>query len=348
MSTTTRRIAPPPPPSINTASGPTTPQLGSQPSSPSFSSQPLVSPSRKSRFQFHSDTKAPVELKKIEQQSHKRHTEFRRRVIDLDRNVAEWTASFSKEIVQRDKDSAELYDYAVSHPLEGCAERFMRRMHVGFSNLQGSGSGSGSKTHRKPSSDEEFHDDDFDGKENAERESTCLEDDDLSSVSDSIANNDNGPSLQSLTHQVSALANNLMQHVHVTTPQLRDQHLDAFQRKVKSEIPPKLHMEKTKAAKREQAIFQKFESMAGLASRSLAEENAARIASLQMLKDKILEAGGWDEKRTTRFLDEVNELKREIQEEREARMESDETVLAQIVECRKILHKTLLDSMTDE
>ena len=140
----------------------------------------------------------------------------------------------------------------------------------------------------------------------------------------------------------------MLHYTHVTIPSLRDQHLDSFHRKLRAEIPPKLHMEKTKATNREQAIFQRFESMAGLASRRLAEENSQRIASLKLLEEKILEAGGWDEKRTCRFLEEVKEIRGLLEKEREERVNSDERVLENIVQCRVQLQQALLEAMADE
>lgn len=284
-----------------------------------------------------------MELKELEQQSHKRHTDFRRRVNQLDHNVASWTSRFAEEIVQRDTESVVMYDDFVSDPLERSVERFMRLMDAKFSAIRGSvleGAG------RKSSLDTSHVDDgDVDDSVDADYDNDTKfidyqhendEDDDFS------------PSLQSLSLQVSRLSRDMMQHTHVTLPSLRDQHLDSFHRKLKAEIPTKLHMEKTKAAKREQSIFQKFESMAGLASRSLAEENAVRIASLKILEIKILEAGGWDEKRTCRFLDEVKEIRKMLEDEREERVQSDERVLENIVKCRVQLQKALLEAMADE
>jgi hypothetical protein len=335
---------------------------------------PPASPQRRSRFHFHSDTKAPVELKELEQQSHKRHTEFRRRVNQLDHNVASWTARFTDEIVQRDKEAVELYDDFVADPLERCAERFMRLMDSKFSALQATGS-EGSA--REPSldashieeddSDDSSHDSGTTDDANSENGNHQFAgESDTREISESEAtrtltasvnntstddHNDNDtrpPSLQSLSLQVSHLNREMMEYMHVTIPSARDQHLESFHQKLKTELPPKLLMEKTKAAKREQAIFQKFESMAGLASRSLAEENAMRIASLKTLEDKVLEAGGWDEKRTCRFMEEVKDIRAMMENEREERISSDEKVLENIVQCRNQLQQALLEAMADD
>jgi len=317
---------------------------------------PAGSPNRRSRFQFHSDTKAPTELKEFSTQAYKRHTEFRKRVNDLDHNVAAWTSRFAEEIITREKDMVGMYDYAVAEPLERCAERFMRRMDVEFGNLQAKPNADTSASldtsyYREEEVGNGNQSEDINGDDDplVDQEGIDQEPSKVEQASNAAADDSNdGPSLQSLSEQISSLSYSLMEHVHITTPSLRNQHLDSFQKKFKSEIPPKLHMEKTKAAKREQAIFQKFESMAGLASRSLYEENAKRVAQLKSIEEKILEAGGWDEKRTSRFLDEVKDIRMTLKLEREERMKNDELVLENIVACRVQLHKALLDSMTCE
>eukprot|EP01083_Nonionella_stella_P223934 797530_1 len=103
---------------------------------------PILSPtsqgelSKRSRFKFQSD-KAPVELKAIEKDNYKRHTEFRIRVNDLDHQIAKWMSRFANEILERDRESSTLFEDAVTDPLERCAERFMRRLELEFGILHG-------------------------------------------------------------------------------------------------------------------------------------------------------------------------------------------------------------------
>ena len=311
----------------------------------------MASPPRKSRFHFHSDTKAPNEFKELEQQSHKRATDFRRRVNQLDHNVATWTSRFAHEVVQREKDSVELYDDFVTVPLERSAERFMRLMDAKFSSIQGSLLDR--STPMESDLDTSHNDDTNDEYDTISRDSDDDEGSNDGTQSAATATNactddqTHQPNFQSVSRQVSDLSNKMMRYKHVMIPSLRDQYLDSFHRKLKSDVPPRLHMEKTKAAKREQAIFNKFESMAGLSSRSLVEENAQRIASLKILENKILEAGTWDERRNCRFLDEVQEIRKMLEEERAGRVASDEKVLEKVLENRVMLQKTLLDAMTE-
>ena len=83
------------PPATTSASVPlpTTPKLSSPTSTLSPSGKMCVtpsSPSRKSRFSFHSDTKAPKEFNNLVDSSHVRQTEFFSRLNDTDRRVAAW------------------------------------------------------------------------------------------------------------------------------------------------------------------------------------------------------------------------------------------------------------------
>jgi hypothetical protein len=331
----------------------TTPSATKPKPPPPLTPPPKRSPQRKSRFEFHSDTKAPTELKEFSTQAYKRHTEFRKRVNDLDHNVAGWISRFAEETILRDKVMVGMYDYAAAEPLERCAERFMRRMDAAFGNLQTSSNvdtdaSLDTSYYRGEEGGDQNDFDDSSTEQDETPESSSAGTEQVEKTSTNADDHNDGPSLQSLSEQISSLSYNLMEHIHVATPSLRDQHLDSFQLMFKSEIPPKLHMEKAKAAKREQAIFQKFESMAGLASRNLYDNNAKRVVQLRLLEEKILEAGGWDEKRTCRFLDEVRDIRQQLELEKEERMKNDEMVLDKIVVCRVQLHKALLDSMTSE
>jgi hypothetical protein len=139
-----------------------------------------------------------------------------------------------------------------------------------------------------------------------------------------------------------------MEYIHISTPCHKKQHLDSLHHEFQSELLSKLHTEKTKALKREYAIYQKFESMASLMARRFCDQHSKRIAQLKMLENKILEASGWDEKRTSRFLEEIKEIREALEVEREQRMKNDDLVLKKIVDCRVRLHKALLESMNVE
>lgn len=264
----------------------------------------------------------------------------------------------SQEVLDRENDWVTLFDYAVSEPLERCAERFMRRMDVEFERLQSgasldtprNSSGSSHNSSTSSSTSEKDLDHHSQSQEcvvsNAKEQPSTA----ITHARSRTSQNDNSraSSLLSLSSQISDLSKKILEHLHITTPSIRQKHLDSLHQIIESELSSKLQTEKTKAIKREYAIFQKFESMAGLMARRYLEENAKRVAQLKTLESKILEAGGWDEKRTSRFMEEVKEIRLALELERKQRVENDERVLKNIVDCRVKLHKALLESMNLE
>jgi hypothetical protein len=124
----TQALAPPPPPP--------SPSHRMEPTTAITIMTTPLSPTRQSRFKFHSDINAPNELKEFSAQAHKRHAEFRKRVNALDHNVAGWMNRLVQEVQSRENEMVTMYDYAISEPLERCAERFMRRMDVEFETMQ--------------------------------------------------------------------------------------------------------------------------------------------------------------------------------------------------------------------
>ncbi|GFH58589.1 hypothetical protein CTEN210_15065 [Chaetoceros tenuissimus] len=346
---TKSRLGPPPTPPPNATKSPplSSPVRKDSSASRQSSSTSVSSPSRKSRFQFVADTKAPTELKEFSAQAYKRHTDFRKRVNALDHKVAAWSARFANEVIARDKEMVSFFEYSVADPLERCAERFMRRMEMEFEKLDSpeidtsfvnDNDGSMEQQDANNDSSTRVNDKELDrGKKqeeiHEELNTSCLPD---------------GPSLSSVSKDTETLRKRLLEFRHVTVPALKSQHFDSLELKVTRELAAKMHVENIKTAKRELAIDKKFEAFAGLTERSLCETNAKRVVELEQLREKINEAGGWDEKRTSNFLEEVRLLRESIAREREERMKNDELVLEKIVESRVKLHKILLESMTTD
>lgn len=88
-------------------------------------------------------------------------------------------------------------------------------------------------------------------------------------------------------------------------------------------------------------MVRRFESISGMGYRSVVEENAARLASLTLLEEQIASAGRLDEERTGRYLAEVKEIRRMIQQERNERVMQDEVVINRLVETRQMLQRSL-------
>jgi hypothetical protein len=415
---TTMKTPPPPPPSrlssnytTNTPTSPKTPVPKTEAPNTqlSFQTPPFLTPNSTSsaiksasRFKFHSDTKAPNELTKLEQQSARNVTAFRTRINEIDKKIALWNSKFANEIVDRDRDMVGMLDYVCVDPLERANERFFHHLNAALGDLWGN----------RPEIIEEDDDDDDDDDDADEDDDDILGDVDEdnddghhldqgddgeggmafsasatetntaattleevgTSKDDSHTNtnpvsaatafirvnsedNDDDedelqsstqPSIKSISNDISLLTSNLNHHIHISTPAAMKENLHDFKAQVQNQIPAHIQMEKLKATKREQSIYQKFESMAGMTSKSIAEESAERHAELTLLKEKVLEAGGWDELRTSRFLKEIAEIREMLRKEREERMKKDEIILNQIVESREFLQRTLLDSLAKE
>jgi hypothetical protein len=331
-------------------------------------------PASASRFEFHSDTKAPIQLSKLEQKTAQSITSFRQKLNGVDKKIASWYTKYSKEVVDRDSDLIGMLDFVCIDPLERANERFHRRLNDtietawGYDDKDGNGSndfGDIDGHGEDDQSNNEKEDDSYDGetlthrdndKENidssVDRQQQPQRRQPTENHKDNQYENDQGKkskksSIKSLLEEISTLSSQLNQHIHISLPTSMKENIHDFQAKYQNQIPSHLQIEKMKATKREQSICQKFESMAGMTSKSLAEEKATSHAELTILKEKVLEAGGWDELRTSRFLEEIKDIRKLLQREREERKVEDEIVFKKIVETRDLLQHTLLESISN-
>lgn len=152
----------------------------------------------------------------------------------------------------------------------------------------------------------------------------------------------NTSTIQSLSNKINSLSINLNTYVHKTIPdQCRESLESLHQNQLQADLPPKIHLEETKSAKREGFMVRRFESISGMGYRSVVEENATRLASLTILEEKITSTGRLDDERTGRFLAEVAEIRRMIRQERSERVKQDEVVLDRFLEARQILQRSL-------
>lgn len=148
--------------------------------------------------------------------------------------------------------------------------------------------------------------------------------------------------IRSLSKRINNLSTNLNTFVHKTIPdQCRESLESLHQNQLQADLPPKIHIEQTKSTKREGFMVRRFESISGMGYRSVVEENAARLASLTLLEEQIASAGRLDEERTGRYLAEVKEIRRMIQQERNERVMQDEVVINRLVETRQMLQRSL-------
>lgn len=154
--------------------------------------------------------------------------------------------------------------------------------------------------------------------------------------------------IRSLSVKCNRLSNSLNTFLHRTIPEQCHKSLESIhQNQLHDDLPPKIHLERTKSTKREGFIVRRFESIAGISLRSLVEENSERLASLTILEEKISNAGGLDDVRVGRFLAEVKEIRKMLELERKERVRQDEVVLDRLVETRETLQRYLKSVIQD-
>ncbi len=180
-------------------------------------------------------------------------------------------------------------------------------------------------------------------KNNIEEESTTSKSNPNSTNSKTTksSSSSSSPSIQSLSSQISSLSSNLNNYIHQTVPT----QIQSFHKQYKNHIPSNIQLESLKATKREQSILSKFESMAGLTQKAYVQEKATTHAELTLLRDEVNVAGGYDEYRTSRFLSEIEDVRKLLEVEREKRKMKDELVLEKIVATREMLQKMVLDAL---
>jgi len=149
-------------------------------------------------------------------------------------------------------------------------------------------------------------------------------------------------SIQTLSEKINNFSANLNIFVHKTIPEQYHKSFDSIhQDQLQSDLPHKIHLEQTKSTKREGFIVRRFETTAGMGYRAQAEENAERFASLTILEEKIANAGGMNSYKKERFLAEVGEIRRMVEQERVERARQDEIVLKRLVMTRETLQRSL-------
>ena len=327
----------------------------------------IGSTSTRSRFKFLSDTKAPNELNRLETQTHSRYTEFKTQLNQIDGRIAEWTNRFANEVMERQVESVGLRDVCVFDSLERCQERFLGKLEEEMGTIwkkDGNDDASSCSDESEEEDDEGNDAEDVSAtaatETNTALTSAISEDPNLNSslLSDrskekSISAplpqfNKPKPTLDSLTKRVSLLSQNLTTYIHKEVPEAKETYFGLFYDEMMNTIPPNVQMEKTKGARRVNAIHHKFEGLAGISTRGFAEENALRVAELQLLEDKILEAGGWDELRTGRFLREVEAIRNLLEEEKKNRVANDKVVVENITRTREMLHRAVLGGIVED
>uniref|UniRef100_A0A7S4HNK3 Uncharacterized protein n=1 Tax=Odontella aurita TaxID=265563 RepID=A0A7S4HNK3_9STRA len=267
-------------------------------------------PRAASRFHFVADTRAPSELQRLERETLRRRQEFKEKVREMEYQIAGWTARLANETLARDREWEDLVHKASGQPLEDAVERVMGRIEEKLV----SPLASVRPTHGNDSKD------------------------DTSNFT-----------LQDVDARVRELDAAHLDHVHKAAYEARVNHLDSIRTKIRDEAYPLLRLEAAKTDKREGGMVRTFESIAASAAHAMAEENAARVADLQLLEGEVegevKEKTMRDEKRIDEFLQEIRRMRGALEEERKERQASDEKVLEHIIATREVLQRTVLETL---
>lgn len=279
-----------------------------------------LSPGRKSRFCFHSDTKAPKEFSNLVDSSHARQTEYCSRLNDIDRRVAAWISRQTEELLDREIERSSLVHDAICDPLERSMERVMSCLD---SKLNKFSSGDGGADFIELVSDEHS--------ESSPNETP------LSPTSGSKA-------ISIISSEVSHLSQSIYDYMNITIP-THMKSLQTLRHSLVYKMPPKLTIEQAKVNKREGKLVRKFEAMAGVAAKSFVEENASRVAQLQILDSKVNNISETKDEKIKRFQTEIANIKMEIDMERAARIRQNEIILQKVIDARDHLQRLVLDSV---
>lgn len=358
------------PPVVTTSASvpfPTTPKQSSPTSTKSVSDKMCVTPSsssRKSRFSFHSDTKAPKEFNNLVDSSHVRQTEYFSRLNDTDRRVAAWISRQTEELLDRQLERSSLLHEALNDPLERCVERVMNRLdsklnkfYAGEPEIGWDDTSTSDKNNIETEIEEEkeesiyskYDEDDLDNDsfslsniDSTESESKP----DITRPSTStrvlIPSSSHIKSMSSISNDISNLSRNLYQFINITIPsEMKD--LQALRHTLIYDIPPKFSIEQTKVNKREGKLVRKFETISGVAAKSFLEENASRVAQLQLVETKVNERNS--NEKLMRFQREIANIRQEIEKEKANRIRQNEIVLEKVINTRDRLQKLVLESL---
>jgi len=272
-----------------------------------------------SRFHFLSDTRAPNELNRLESDTLKRRSQFRLRVNDLDRRIASWTAKLANETLERENVYVEMSDQIVYDPLEAAVERVMGRLEERTRDIRDTVH-HGDKGHYNTNNGE---------------------------TKEEGGDGGDGGLLTEMERKMQIIQAKLYHHVHVSAFNARRMHLDGLRSSLSYDVGPALQLEKNKAIKREGGMIRRFESIAGLANRSICEETAERVTDLSIVESKIDGKESFDERRKEVFMEEIRKIRIMLEEEKKERARQDELVLENILHTKEKLEQAVLESLAD-
>lgn len=109
-----------------------------------------------------------------------------------------------------------------------------------------------------------------------------------------------------------------------------------------TETSKQCHALQIQSNKRHEQMHAKLRHIASLAQTSLADTNAQRYAQCTLLQETLQRCSNMNQVKREIFLQQIQQLKEEIQKERQERMKRDEEIISMIVSHRTMLEKVMM------
>ena len=155
--------------------------------------------------------------------------------------------------------------------------------------------------------------------------------------------------LQSIMSRLSSLQIKHARHIHVDLYNARRDELQSTMYQLTTDVMPSIPLECQKADKREGTFMKRFENMAGTVARRFHEESSSRKAALVYLQSLLDHQGEMDEQRAKDFLTSIQQLRCQLDQERENRILQDRAVVqmidAGVVAMRRAVWEAADDSL---
>jgi hypothetical protein len=147
-----------------------------------------------------------------------------------------------------------------------------------------------------------------------------------------------------LERRLSALDSQMTHSVHVQLQDAKREHLTSLCEELVHDLIPDWKEESAAADKRETATARRWESQAGTMARRFEEERATRVAMLAVSDKKLHEL---DPRRGEELLTKIAALRKQLAQERAARIASDERIRNYIVTRTEAMKQAILEAYPD-
>jgi hypothetical protein len=149
------------------------------------------------------------------------------------------------------------------------------------------------------------------------------------------------PRIRSLQQRLNQIETTLRQESFLLLILNQIHHDTAFTMHL-TETSKQWHALQIQSNKRHEQMYAKLRHIASLAQTSLADTNAQRYAQCTLLQETIQRCSNMNQVKREFFLQQIQQLKEEIQKEQQERMKRDEEIISMIVSHRTMLEKVMM------